>query len=102
MRKVRGGWKEEGKVSKADLFGAAVKSRGSERNNNRRAPYPMDKREVRDCVNPSSDSDVPRADQMYQDLHHRVSSRAFNSRSANHLSQIADIVRTSCFLDLDF
>jgi len=39
-------------------------------------------------------------DSMYQDLHTKISSRSFNSRVAQVLSTVADVVKESCFLNI--
>ena len=65
---------------------------------------------VREAVRPRQQSPAPRArpqtqkieqnDELYQELHTKISSRSFNSRVAQALSTIKEVVEEKTFLNI--
>lgn len=78
--------------SKADLFKEAMNPRSKQGSPPKNKPA-VSKTKV--------EKDSSRSDQMYQELHTRISARGFNSRIANTLNNIVELVKDRCFLDIE-
>ena len=98
---------EKAKQEKAKVEGSALRMARSRSPQTSRAPPPAPWRQQEA---PKRRSPSPRArpatqqieqnEDMYQELHTKISSRSFNSRVAQALSSIKEIVEQHCFLNV--